>query len=102
MKVNIEYRPSFALAIVGLAANEAVVAEAGAMVSMSSNVGIQTSARQKAGGGGVLKALKRSVLGGESFFMNTYTATVDEDGALNTGCGQHEEVKKTDSEKEGE
>ncbi len=76
MQVNIEYRPSFALAIVKLAAEEAVVAEAGAMVSMSSNVQIKTSSRAADGGkrGGILKSLKRSVFGGESFFMNTYTA----------------------------
>lgn len=73
METKIEYRPSFALAIVALAPNEAVVAEGGAMVSMSSNVAIQTSSKA-AGGGGVLKALKRKVLTGESFFMNTYTA----------------------------
>jgi len=74
MQVNIEYRPSFALAIVGLAANESVTAEAGAMVSMTSNIAIQTAGRAAVGGGGLLKALKRTVLGGESFFMNYFTA----------------------------
>jgi uncharacterized protein (TIGR00266 family) len=74
MQVNIAYRPSFALAIVGLAENESVVAESGAMVSMSSNMAMQTSSRAATGGGGLLKSLKRTVLGGESFFMNTYTA----------------------------
>jgi len=73
MEIKIEYRPSYALAIVGLGMNESIVAEGGAMVSMSSNVAIQTS-RSAAGGGGLLKGLKRAVLGGESFFMNTYTA----------------------------
>ncbi len=72
MQVNIEHRPSYALAVVGLAANESVVAEGGAMVSMDSHIGIQTS--RKAAGGGILKSLKRAALGGESFFMNTYTA----------------------------
>lgn len=71
MQVNIEYRPSFALAIVKLAPNESVTAESGAMVSMSSNILIKTS--MGAPGGGVLKALKRMVVG-ESFFMNTFTA----------------------------
>ena len=74
MDINVQYRPSFALAIVNLGANESVVAESGAMVSMSSNINIQTSSRQQAGGGGMLKALKRAAFGGESFFMNTYTA----------------------------
>ena len=73
MQIRVEYRPSFALAIVDLAASESVVAEAGAMVSMSSNISIQTSSKA-ASSGGVLKALKRTAFGGESFFMNTYTA----------------------------
>jgi len=73
MEIKIEYRPSYALAIVGLGTNESIVAEGGAMVSMSSNMGIQTS-RGAAGAGGLLKSLARSVLGGESFFMNTFTA----------------------------
>ena len=75
MQINVEYRPSFALAIVKLTAEESLVAEAGAMVSMSSNVQIKTSSRAASGGkGGLLKSLKRATFGGESFFMNTYTA----------------------------
>jgi uncharacterized protein (TIGR00266 family) len=48
---------------------ESIKAEAGAMMAMTPSVGIETSTK-----GGVLKGLKRSVLGGESFFMNTFTA----------------------------
>lgn len=40
------------------------------MMAMSSTVEISTSTQ-----GGMLKGLRRSVLGGESFFMNTFTAT---------------------------
>ena len=39
------------------------------MVSMSSDVHIETKAR-----GGILKSLGRALLGGESFFQNTYQA----------------------------
>ncbi|HEX2171373.1 MAG TPA: TIGR00266 family protein [Dehalococcoidia bacterium] len=63
------YRPSYSLAVVSLSAGESVVAEAGAMVSMSGTVQMKTSAR-----GGILKGLTRSLLGGESFFMNTFQA----------------------------
>lgn len=49
---------------------EKVVAESGAMVSMSAGVQMETSMR-----GGVLSSLKRKVLGGESLFQNTYTST---------------------------
>jgi uncharacterized protein (TIGR00266 family) len=69
MQVEITYRPSYALAVVSLDADESVQAEAGAMVSMSPGMAIETKAK-----GGLIGALKRSVLGGESFFMNTYRA----------------------------
>ena len=69
MKVDIEYSPAFAIANLALDAGEAVRAEAGAMVAMSSNVGMETKAE-----GGLMGGLKRMALGGESFFINTYTA----------------------------
>ena len=69
MQVEITYRPSYALAVVSLDANQSIQAEAGAMVSMSPDVAIETKAA-----GGIMGALRRSVLGGESFFMNTYQA----------------------------
>ncbi len=67
MKVEIKYQPSYSLAIVSLAADEAIQAEGGAMVSMSANLEIQTGMK-----GGIFGALKRSVLGGESLFFNTF------------------------------
>jgi uncharacterized protein (TIGR00266 family) len=66
---EIQYSPSYSLAIIRLQGGESVVAEAGAMVSMSPSLQIQTQSK-----GGLLGGLKRSVLGGESFFMNTFTA----------------------------
>ncbi len=70
MQTEILYRPSYSLAVVKLDPNEALQAEGGAMVSMSPNIKLETKAR-----GGVLKSLARSVMGGESFFMNTFTAS---------------------------
>ena len=70
MQVDILYRPSYAAAKVSLAPNEAIRAEAGAMVSMSAGVQVETQMR-----GGLLKSLARSVLGGESFFTNTFQAS---------------------------
>ncbi len=69
MKVDILYQPSYALAVVELEAEESVLAEGGAMVSMSDNIEIQTGMK-----GGLFGALKRSVLGGESLFFNTFAA----------------------------
>ncbi|MCO5332654.1 MAG: TIGR00266 family protein [Pyrinomonadaceae bacterium] len=64
----IEHQGAFALAVVNLAAEQAICAEAGAMVSMSANVDLYSEMK-----GGVFGALKRAV-GGESAFVSTFTA----------------------------
>jgi len=69
MEVEILYRPSYSLAFVRLAPNEEVRLEAGAMVSMSQGITIETKAT-----GGFLKSLGRAMLGGESFFQNYFKA----------------------------
>lgn len=69
MRYEIEHEPSFAQVTIDLDPGEGVRAEGGAMVSHSDGVEIETSAT-----GGVLSSVKRSLLGGESFFMNTFTA----------------------------
>lgn len=70
MNVEVLYRPSYSIAKVSLDANEAISAESGAMVSMSAGIEVETGTR-----GGLLKSLTRSVLGGESFFINTFRAS---------------------------
>ncbi|MBA7701724.1 hypothetical protein ES703_110469 [subsurface metagenome] len=77
METKILYKPSYSMAQVTLSSGEEIRAEAGAMVSMSDEVSIETKMK-----GGFLKALSRSVLGGESFFMNTYKAP-NNDGQIN-------------------
>ena len=69
MEIDIQYRPSYSLAIARLAPSERIRAEAGAMVSFSAGVEIETQAA-----GGLLKSLGRSLLGGESFFQNFWKA----------------------------
>jgi uncharacterized protein (TIGR00266 family) len=69
MKIDIRYQPAYSLAIVGLAPDESIQAEAGAMVSMTSNIEVETSMK-----GGLLGAVTRSVLGGETLFANTFTS----------------------------
>jgi len=69
MQVQIAYGPAFAQASVTLDPGESVRAEGGAMVSMTPAVQMETQAQ-----GGVMASLKRAALGGESFFMNTFTA----------------------------
>ena len=63
MEHEILYRPSYSLAILNLLKGENIVAESGAMVSMSPGIDIETKAR-----GGVLRGLARKFVGGESFF----------------------------------
>ncbi|AFK21906.1 TIGR00266 family protein [Pyrococcus sp. ST04] len=67
MEYKIEHRPSFSLLEINLRDGEAIQAEAGAMVYMDPTIKLETKAR-----GGILGALKRSVLGGESFFVNIF------------------------------
>jgi uncharacterized protein (TIGR00266 family) len=69
MNVRVEHRPSYALGIVELAAGESVKAETGAMVSMAGHVQVESGVQ-----GGLLQSAMRKVLGGESFFVNTFTA----------------------------
>ncbi len=69
MNIDLKYRPSYTLGIITLDPDEEIQVESGSMVSMSSEVAIETKAR-----GGLLKSLGRAVLGGESFFQNTYRA----------------------------
>ncbi|MCB8988933.1 MAG: TIGR00266 family protein [Ardenticatenaceae bacterium] len=69
MKVEVRYQPSYSLAMVTLDAGEAIQTESGAMVGMSPDLEMETAAS-----GGFLKSLSRSMFGGESFFLNTYTA----------------------------
>lgn len=69
MHVDLRHSPSFAVARVALEGGEQFRAESGAMMATSAGVGIASSTQ-----GGVLKGLKRSLLGGESLFVTTFTA----------------------------
>lgn len=69
MQIEILFRPSYSIARVMLSANEGLIAESGAMVGMSADTQVETKMR-----GGLFQSLARSVLGGESFFVNTYRA----------------------------
>jgi uncharacterized protein (TIGR00266 family) len=72
MEIDLQYRPSYSLAVVKLQSGERIRAEAGAMVSMSASVSVETKAE-----GGLFKSLGRAVLGGESFFQNFFQASAD-------------------------
>lgn len=73
MRTEIVHGPAFATAKVALDQGEGIKAEAGAMVAMSASISLETSTQ-----GGLMKGLRRAVLGQESFFMNTFTADAPE------------------------
>lgn len=67
-KYEVLHQPSFSLAAIQLQAEQSIQAEAGAMVSMSANVELQSQMK-----GGLFGAIKRAA-GGESAFISTFTA----------------------------
>jgi uncharacterized protein (TIGR00266 family) len=67
-KYEVLHQPSFSLAVVQLQPEQSIQAEAGAMVSMSANVELQSEMK-----GGFFGAIKRAA-GGESAFVSTFTA----------------------------
>ena len=69
MRTEVRHNPSFAIVRVFLEPGETAQAEAGAMAMHS--LGIDVQAQMK---GGLMKSLSRSMLGGESMFITTYTA----------------------------
>ena len=71
MEFEILEQGAFQSALVHFEAGERVVSESGAMVRASGNVDIDVTTRAKKGGG-LLSGVKR-MLGGDSFFLSTYT-----------------------------
>lgn len=70
MEYQIQGDSAFPDVAVSLDTNEQIVAEPGAMVSYSPGIQMQTDT----GSGGLMDKAKRAATGGESFFMNTFTA----------------------------
>lgn len=68
IQYSIEHGSAFSLAVLTLQPEQSIKAEAGAMVSMSPNIELQSQAQ-----GGLMGVLKRAVVG-ESAFINTFTA----------------------------
>jgi len=69
VQVHLRHNPSFAVARLVLAPGEPVRVESGAMLATSYGVVVEAKMQ-----GGLLKSLARAALGGESFFVSTYTA----------------------------
>jgi uncharacterized protein (TIGR00266 family) len=69
MEVQLRHNPSFTVARCRLAPGEPIRVEGGAMIAHSAGVQLESKAR-----GGIMKGFSRSLLGGGSFFVTTYTA----------------------------
>jgi uncharacterized protein (TIGR00266 family) len=72
LKFEIKYSPSYALLEAQLPENGHIIAEAGAMTYMSSNIKVETRTRMKETG--LWGAIKVSLLGGETLFITDYSA----------------------------
>jgi uncharacterized protein (TIGR00266 family) len=75
MQFGIKYRPSYSLLGVKLVPNEQILVEAGSMVSMAADMQIDT--KLSAAGGmfkAILGAIGKKFLGGETMFVNVFTA----------------------------
>jgi uncharacterized protein (TIGR00266 family) len=70
MKYEIKYRPSYSLLVLQLNPGEHIVAEAGALAYMQPSIEVKTRKREK----GFWGSLSVSLVGGQSFFVNEYTA----------------------------
>ena len=74
MDVDYEFSPAFTLMTANLGPGESLKVEPGAMVAQSRSVDMKTGLGGGGGIGGFLKSMAKSAFGGESFFVNTYTA----------------------------
>ena len=69
MQANVEFNPSYSLLTIDLGSGESIKAEPGAMVAQQ-GVAMSTG---MGGSGGLFGGIRR-MMGGESFFVNTFTA----------------------------
>jgi uncharacterized protein (AIM24 family) len=70
MKYKIKYKPSYAMLVVSLDQGEMLTAESGAMTYMDPTIEAHTRKREKS----LLGSLGLSIFGGQSFWVNDYTA----------------------------
>ena len=74
MDLDYEFKPAFTLMTANLGPGESIKVEPGAMVAQSVGLDMQTGMSGGGGVGGFLKSMAKSALGGESFWLNTFTA----------------------------
>lgn len=86
MQYELAHKPSYTLAVIQLSPGESIRCESGAMVSMSAALTLEASMNSGGKGDGLLGAalgaLKRKVLGNESFFITTIKADQGKGGEV--------------------
>ncbi len=68
MQVDVRYRPSFATLFVTLSAGDTIIAESGAMATMTGKTAMKTRFN-----GGFFAGLMKKFFGGESLFVNEFS-----------------------------
>jgi uncharacterized protein (TIGR00266 family) len=71
VKFDVKYKPSYAMLVAKLEQGETITAESGAMTYMDPTIEIHTRKREKS----LLGSLGLKLVGGQSFWVNDYTAT---------------------------
>jgi len=72
MQYEIYYKPTYSLAEIHLSDRESIQPDRRSMAYMSANFKVSTGIK-----GGVLRELKRTVLGGGGIFLNTFVTEGD-------------------------
>lgn len=72
MEYHIDHRPAYAVARIDLQSGDGVTSEAGALVSHSEEIRVETGIGED--DEGLFESVKDSLLGGESLFRNRYIA----------------------------
>jgi len=70
MKFEIKYQPSYAMLVTTLNQGETITAESGSLTYMTPNIEVHTRKREKS----LLGSLGLKLIGGQSFWVNDYTA----------------------------
>ena len=70
MNYEIKYRPSYSMLVLTLNQDESIIAESGALTYMDPNIEARTRKRERS----LLGSLGLKLIGGQSFWVNEYTA----------------------------
>jgi len=71
MKFELKYKPSYAMLVTNLDQGETITAESGSLTYMTPNIEVHTRKREKS----LLGSLGLRLIGGQSFWVNDYTAS---------------------------